>query len=196
MQILITGGAGYIGSHTIIDILENTNWEVISVDDYSTSNENAYARIENITGKKVKYYQVDLKNYDDLKKVMEQNDAVTGIIHFAAHKWVGDSVENPLKYYKNNVGGLVNVLNIQKEFNIPYFIFSSSCSVYGNIDELPVTENTKLNKAESPYAYTKQIGEQIITDFVHSEEDKKAISLRFDEAYSDIARLKINDPNN
>ena len=179
MQILVTGGAGYIGSHTIIDILENTDWEVISLDNYSTSNEDTYARIEKITGKKVKYYQVDLKNYKELESVLEKHQSISGIIHFAAHKWVGDSVEHPLKYYENNVGGLVNVLKAQKKFNIPYFIFSSSCSVYGNIDELPVTEKTKLNKAESPYAYTKQIGEKIISDFIHSQQHKKAISLRY-----------------
>jgi len=146
MQILITGGAGYIGSHTIIDIFENTNWEVISIDDYSTSSEDTYARVEHITGKKVRFHKVDIKNYNAIQEVVSQYDNIEGIIHFAAHKWVGDSVENPLKYYNNNIGGLVNILKIQKEQNIPNFIFSSSCSVYGNITELPVTENSKLNK--------------------------------------------------
>lgn len=178
MRILVTGGAGYIGSHTIIDIFENTNWDVVSIDDYSTSSEATYQRIENITGKKVAYHQIDIKNYELLKSTLA-SEKIDGIIHFAAHKWVGDSVENPLKYYQNNVGGLVNILKLQKELNIPYFIFSSSCSVYGNITQLPVTEETILNKTESPYAYTKQIGEQIISDFIHSEKDKKAISLRY-----------------
>ncbi len=179
MKILITGGAGYIGSHTIIDILENTDWEVISIDNYSTSTEKTYQRIEKITGKKIKYYNVDLKSIEATKKVFEDNKDFIGIIHFAAHKWVGDSVENPLKYYNNNVLGLINILTLQKEFNIPNLIFSSSCSVYGNIDELPVTENTRLNKAESPYAYTKQVGERIIEDFICTNKKIKAISLRY-----------------
>lgn len=179
MKILVTGGAGYIGSHTIIDIFENTDWEVVSIDDYSTSNQDSYQRIKNITGKEVDYYQLDLKNFQALKSVVEKIDNIDGIIHFAAHKWVGESVENPLKYYENNIGGLTNILKVQKECNIPYFIFSSSCSVYGNISELPVTENTFLSKAESPYAYTKQIGERIIADFIHAEKNKKAISLRY-----------------
>lgn len=179
MKILITGGAGYIGSHTIIDILENTNWEIISIDNYSTSSETTYQRIENITGKKITYYNVDLKDFESTKKVFEKNPDIKGIIHFAAHKWVGDSVENPLKYYNNNLIGLTNILSLQKEFNINYLIFSSSCSVYGNIDSLPVTENTKLNKAESPYAYTKQVGERIIEDFINANNHLKAISLRY-----------------
>lgn len=179
MKILITGGAGYIGSHTIIEILQHTNWEVVSIDNYATSSEETYARIEAITGKKVLSHTVDLKNYEELLKVVSLYNDIKGIIHFAAHKWVGDSVENPLKYYENNVGGLANILKVQTECHIPNFIFSSSCSVYGNITELPVTENSKLNVAESPYAYTKQIGERIITDYTNSQEGKKAISLRY-----------------
>lgn len=179
MKILITGGAGYIGSHTIIEILQHTNWEVVSIDNYATSSVETYARIEAITGKKVLSHTVDLKNYEELLKVVSLYNDIKGIIHFAAHKWVGDSVENPLKYYENNVGGLANILKVQTECHIPNFIFSSSCSVYGNITELPVTENSKLNVAESPYAYTKQIGERIITDYTNSQEGKKAISLRY-----------------
>lgn len=179
MRILVTGGAGYIGSHTIIEIFENTNWEVLSIDDYSTSNENTYERIEKITGKKVDFFEVDLKNYKALKNVVDKYKDIEGIIHFAAHKWVGDSVENPLKYYENNIGGLVNILKIQKENNIPNFIFSSSCSVYGNITELPVTENSRLNHPESPYAYTKQVGENIISDFMKANNNLKSISLRY-----------------
>ncbi|MCB0380169.1 MAG: UDP-glucose 4-epimerase GalE [Flavobacteriales bacterium] len=179
MKILITGGAGYIGSHTIIDILENTNWDVISIDNYSTSTETTYQRIEKITGKTIMFYNVDLKDIDATKKVFEENKDIKGIIHFAAHKWVGDSVENPLKYYNNNLIGLTNILTLQKEFNIKSLIFSSSCSVYGNIDTLPVTEKTQLNKAESPYAYTKQVGERIIEDFIYANNQLKAISLRY-----------------
>jgi len=179
MQILVTGGAGYIGSHTIIEILQNTDFEVISIDDYSTSSEATYQRIESITGKKISYHQIDLKNAEQLYQVINKYKNIVGIIHFAAHKWVGDSVENPLKYYQNNIGGLTNILKIQKTFNIPYFIFSSSCSVYGNIEQLPVTENSPLNKAESPYAATKQMGERVIEDFITANTNLKAISLRY-----------------
>ena len=179
MKIIVTGGAGYIGSHTIIEIFQHTDWEVVSIDDYSTSTAETYARIEAITGKKVLFHEVDIKNYEALLKVVQSYNDVKGIIHFAAHKWVGDSVENPIKYYKNNVGGLMNVLKVQTACDIPYFIFSSSCSVYGNITALPVTEKSAINKAESPYAYTKQIGERIIADYTHAKKGKQAISLRY-----------------
>lgn len=179
MKILVTGGAGYIGSHTIIELLENTEWEIVSIDDYSTSSEKTYSRIEKITGKQVEYFNVDIKDYSHLEKTIAKCGGIDGIIHFAAHKWVGDSVENPLKYYENNIGGLVNILKVQKQFNIPHFIFSSSCSVYGNIDVLPVTEENDLNKAESPYAQTKQMGEKVIEDFIHANNSLKAICLRY-----------------
>jgi len=179
MKILITGGAGYIGSHTIIEILENTNWEVISIDNYSSSSEKTYQRIERITGKKIKYYNVDLTNLSLTDKVFEENSDIAGIIHFAAFKSVPESVENPLLYYHNNLNSLINILKCQTKYNIPNLIFSSSCSVYGNLDELPVTENTPLNKPESPYAYTKQIGEKIVDDFIKINTTLKAISLRY-----------------
>ena len=179
MKILITGGAGYIGSHTIIEILENTNWEVISIDNYSSSSEKTYQRIEKITGKKIKYYNIDLTNLSLTEKVFEENAAIAGIIHFAAFKSVYESVENPLLYYHNNLNSLINILKCQQKYNIPSLIFSSSCSVYGNLNELPVTENTPLNKPESPYAYTKQIGEKIVDDFIKINSPLKAISLRY-----------------
>ncbi len=179
MKILVTGGAGYIGSHTIIELLQNTDWDIISIDDYSTSSEGTYSRVEEITGKKILFHQVDLKNYQELLRAVESYSDIVGIIHFAAHKWVGDSVENPLKYYENNLGGLANVLKMQTACNIPNFIFSSSCSVYGNITQLPVTEDSDLNLAESPYAYTKQAGERMISDYIKSQADKKAMSLRY-----------------
>ena len=179
MKILITGGAGYIGSHTIIEILENTNWEVIAVDNYSNSSEKTYQRIEKITGKKIKYYDIDLTDYALSEKVFQENKDIVGIIHFAAFKSVPESVEKPLLYYHNNLNSLINILKCQAKYNIPNLIFSSSCSVYGNLDELPVTENTPLNKPESPYSYTKQIGEKIVADFVKVNNNLKAISLRY-----------------
>ena len=179
MKILVTGGAGYIGSHTITEILKNTSWEVISVDSYATSSEDTYQRIEAITGKKITYYHLDLTDLTATEKILETHTDIAGIIHFAAHKWVGESVDNPLKYYNNNLTGLTTILQCQKKFNIPYLIFSSSCSVYGNITNLPVTEDTPMGKAESPYANTKQISEKIITDFTNSMSNTKAISLRY-----------------
>ena len=179
MKILITGGAGYIGSHTIIEILENTDWEVISVDNYANSSEATYKRIKEITNKQFQYYNVDLKDVEATKKVFEANPHISGIIHFAAFKAVPESVAKPLTYYDNNINSLINILSCQKEFNVSNLIFSSSCSVYGNVNELPVTEETLLEKAESPYAYTKQIGERIVDDFIMVNNNYKAISLRY-----------------
>lgn len=179
MKILITGGAGYIGSHTIIEILENTDWEVISIDNFSNSTKDTYQRIEKITGKTIKNYAIDLKDKEATKNVFIENQKIQGIIHFAAFKSVPESVENPLMYYDNNINSLLHILACQKEFNIPNLIFSSSCSVYGNIEKLPVTEETILNQPESPYAYTKQIGEQLVNDFIKVNPSLKAISLRY-----------------
>ncbi len=179
MKILITGGSGYIGSHTIIEILEKTNWEVIAIDNYSNSSEKTYQRIEKITGKKINYYNIDLTDLLRTEKVFHENKDIIGIIHFAAFKSVPESVEKPLLYYHNNLNSLINILKCQAKFNIPNLIFSSSCSVYGNLDELPVTESTTLNKPESPYAFTKQIGEKIVDDFIKVNNKLKAISLRY-----------------
>lgn len=179
MKILITGGAGYIGSHTIIEIFQNTDWEVISIDNYSNSSELSYQRIEDITGKKPTYFNLDLKDLEATEKVFSENKDIDGVIHFAAFKAVGESVEEPLMYYDNNLNSLANVLKCQEKFNIPNLIFSSSCSVYGNIDNLPVTENSILSKAESPYAYTKQIGEVMLQDFAKTNSLFKTIALRY-----------------
>jgi len=179
MKILVTGGAGYIGSHTIIEIVQNTDWEVISIDNFSNSSKDTYNRIQKITGKAIKHYNVDLKDLNSTEQVFRENTDIEGIIHFAAFKAVGESVENPLMYYDNNINSLNNILKCQEKFNIPNLIFSSSCSVYGNIDQLPVTENSQLSKSESPYAYTKQIGEVMVNDFIKVNANLKAISLRY-----------------
>ena len=179
MKILVTGGAGYIGSHTIIEIIENSDWEVISIDNYSNSSEETYARITEITGRDIQYYDVDLRNLSATECVFKENPDIKGIIHFAAFKAVGESVEKPLMYYDNNINTLTNILSCQAKFNVPSLIFSSSCSVYGNVEELPVTETSKLSKSESPYAYTKQIGEVMVDDFIKVNKDLKAISLRY-----------------
>jgi UDP-glucose 4-epimerase len=160
-KILVTGGCGYIGSHTIVDLLAN-GFDVISIDNFSRSSNYAVAAIEKITGKRIKNYEVDLKNFDDTLAVFQENPDIAGIIHFAAYKAVGESVQEPLFYYENNIGSLVNILKCVQEFDIPHLVFSSSCTVYGNPDASPVTENSDVKKAESPYGATKQMGEEIL----------------------------------
>lgn len=167
--ILVTGGCGYIGAHTIVDLIEN-GFNVISVDNLSRSSENSLAGIEKITGKKVKNYNIDLTNAQAAASIFTENPNITGVIHFAAYKAVGESVEMPLAYYENNIFSLVNLLKLSVKYNAKHFIFSSSCTVYGNPDAIPVTEQTPLQPAASPYGATKQMGESIIKDtaFVES----------------------------
>lgn len=163
-KILVTGGCGYIGSHTIVDLIEN-GFDVISVDNNTRSTPRILEGVEKITGKKIKNYKVDLCNYDDTFAIFQENTDITGIIHFAAYKAVGESVELPLMYFENNLSSLINLLKCVQEFHIPSFVFSSSCTVYGNPDSIPVTEETPMKTAESPYGLTKQMGEQIINEF-------------------------------
>ena len=166
-KILVTGGCGYIGAHTIIDLIEN-GFEVISVDDNSRSNPQILDGVERITGVKIKNYKVDLCDFDDTFAIFQENEDILGIIHFAAYKAVNESVEKPLMYFENNINSLINVLKCVQEFKIPWFVFSSSCTVYGNPDQIPVTELTPPKPAESPYGYTKQMGEQIVNEFSKS----------------------------
>lgn len=175
--ILVTGGCGYIGSHTIVDLIEN-GYDVISVDNNSRSKPEVLEGVEKITGKKIKNYRVDLCNFDDTFAIFQENANIEGIIHFAAFKSVGESVDKPLMYFENNINSLINLLKCVQEFNIPFFVFSSSCTVYGNPDEIPVTEKTPPKPAESPYGYTKQMGEQIINEFAKST-GIKCILLRY-----------------
>ncbi|HVT86662.1 MAG TPA: UDP-glucose 4-epimerase GalE [Chitinophagaceae bacterium] len=176
-KILVTGGCGYIGSHTLVDLVEN-GYEVISVDNNSRSDSRILDGVEKITGKKIKNYKVDLCNFDDLFAIFQENEDVIGIIHFAAYKSVGESVKNPLLYFENNLTSLINLLKCVKEFETPYFVFSSSCTVYGNPDHVPVTESTPPKAAESPYGYTKQMGEQIVNEFAKSS-GIQSILLRY-----------------
>jgi UDP-glucose 4-epimerase len=201
MNIIITGGAGYIGSHTIIELQEQLKANCISLDDYSTSEENNYDRIKDITGIKPLFYKINLSDSDKVKTIYPKLNNIIGIIHFAAHKWVNESVENPIKYYHNNLNALINILRLQKALNIPYLIFSSSCSVYGNVKTYPVTEETPLLKPESPYAATKQMSEQIIEDFIKANPQHKAISLRYFNPVGahmsgKIGEIQYNNPNN
>jgi UDP-glucose 4-epimerase len=198
-KILVTGGCGFIGSHTIVDLIEN-GYTVISVDNNSRSNPNILDGVERITGKKVKNYKVDLCNFDDTYAIFQENTDIAGIIHFAAYKAVGESVEKPLMYFENNLNSLINLLKCVQEFEIPYFVFSSSCTVYGNPDVIPVTELTPPKPAESPYGYTKQMGEQIINEFAKSA-GTNCILLRYFNPVGahpsiQIGELPVGKPQN
>ena len=177
-KILVTGGAGYIGSHTIIDLIEN-GYEVHSLDNLSNADEYAFEAIEKITRQRIPNAKVDLRDKAALKDFFLQHHDFDGIIHFAALKSVEESVEKPLLYYENNVNGMVHLLEMVKEYGIRHFIFSSSCTVYGNADELPVTEETPIQEAESPYGLTKQVCELILKDFSKHHPDHQVISLRY-----------------
>jgi len=177
--IIVTGGAGYIGSHTIIELLENTNLNVISIDNFSNAAEITFDRIEEVTGKRVKNYEVDLCDRSSTEEIFKKEKNIVGIIHFAAFKSVPESVENPYKYYYNNINSLLNLLECCNAFKVRDFIFSSSCSVYGNIQQLPVKEDTPLGKAESPYAHTKQIGEEILRNYTSIHPELRVIVLRY-----------------
>ena len=162
-KILVTGGCGYIGVHTIVDLLQN-GFDVISIDNNSRSKADILLAAEKITGKKIRNYPVDLCNLADTQAVFQENEDIEGIIHFAAYKAVGESCEEPLLYYTNNIASLVNILKCAAEFDVPHFVFSSSCTVYGNPDVIPVTELTPQKPAESPYGATKQMGEVMVAD--------------------------------
>lgn len=198
-KILVTGGCGYIGSHTIVDLIEN-GYDVISVDNNSRSDASILEGVERITGKKVKNYKVDLCNFDDTYAVFQENTDIEGIIHFAAYKAVGESVERPIMYYENNLNSLLNVIKCVRDFEIPYFVFSSSCTVYGNPDSIPVTEQTPTKPAESPYGATKQMGEKILSDFA-AVFNTQVIALRYFNPVGahpsiEIGELPIGRPQN
>lgn len=176
-KILVTGGGGYIGSHTIVDLIEN-NFEVICIDNFSRSFPSSLEGIEKITGKEVKNYRIDLCDLAAVQKVFDEHKDIAGVIHFAAYKAVPESVEKPLLYYRNNMNSLINILDCCKENRIQNFVFSSSCSVYGNPDSLPVTENTPLKKAECAYAASKQMGEVVLEDTANAF-NIPSIALRY-----------------
>ncbi|RYY41747.1 MAG: UDP-glucose 4-epimerase GalE [Chitinophagaceae bacterium] len=198
-KILVTGGCGYIGSHTVVDLIEN-GYEVLCVDNNVRSNAAILDGVERITGKQVKNYKVDLCSFDDTFAIFQENRDIQGIIHFAAFKAVGESVEKPLMYYENNMTSLINLLKCVQEFSVPWFVFSSSCTVYGNPDEQLVTEQTPQKPAESPYGATKQMGERILTDFQNSS-STKCILLRYFNPVgahpsNQIGELPIGRPQN
>ncbi|MEI8279852.1 MAG: UDP-glucose 4-epimerase GalE [Bacteroidota bacterium] len=177
-KILVTGGCGYIGGHTIVDLIEN-GFDVISVDDLSRGYMDMLRGIERIVGRPVKNYRVDLCNLEDTQAIFIENPDLVGIIHFAAYKSVPESVKEPLKYFRNNINSLVNLLQCVEEYEVPNFVFSSSCSVYGNATDLPVEETAPLAEPQSPYARTKQIGEAMCRDFLSQYKDANISLLRY-----------------
>jgi UDP-glucose 4-epimerase len=176
-KILVTGGCGYIGIHTIVDLIEN-GYDVISVDNNSRSNPAILKNAEKLTGKTIRNYVIDLCDFAATETIFLENPDVDGIIHFAAYKAVGESVEEPLRYFENNMFSLINILKCARLYKVPHFVFSSSCTVYGNPDVIPVTEETGQKPAESPYGATKQMGEVMVTD-VSKTTGLKSILLRY-----------------
>lgn len=177
-KILVTGGTGYIGSHTTVELIE-AGYKPVIIDNLSNSSIDVLSNIEKITGVKVEFENFDISDYDALDAFFEKHQDISAIIHFAAYKAVGESVQKPLKYYKNNLVTLINLLDCQLKYHVDNIVFSSSCTVYGQPDKLPVTEKTPKQEAESPYGNTKQINEEILIDAIHANKDLKGIALRY-----------------
>ncbi len=177
-KIIVTGGAGYIGSHTCVALIES-GFDVVVFDNLSNSNSASLDGVARITGTRPEFVMVDCTDSVALRAAFAAHSDAVGVIHFAALKAVGESVANPLLYYRNNLGGLINVLDLMREFDIPNIVFSSSATVYGVPDTLPVTEQTPLQPATSPYGQTKVMGENIIRDTVHAYPQMRAILLRY-----------------
>ena len=177
-KILVTGGTGYIGSHTTVELIEQ-GFEPIIIDNLYNSEAIVVDRIQKITGVKPHLEVFDLCDREKLDRFIQKNNDILAVIHFAAYKAVGESVHKPLEYYRNNLLSLINLLDVMKRHGIPSLVFSSSCTVYGQPEKLPVTEDAPLQPATSPYGNTKQIGESIIRDTTVSDKNLKAISLRY-----------------
>lgn len=199
MKVLVTGGLGFIGSHTVVE-LQNEGYEVVIIDDLSNSSENVLKGIEKITGKLPLFEKIDLREKAAVQDFFKKHDDVTGVIHFAASKAVGESVENPLLYYENNIGTLVYLLQQLQQKPEASFIFSSSCTVYGQAEKMPITEDAPVQAAMSPYGNTKQIGEEIITDTAKVT-NISAILLRYfnpvgAHSSAEIGELPLGVPQN
>lgn len=177
-RILVTGGAGYIGSHTAVE-LQNAGYEVIIIDNLSNSTTDSIDGIERITGIRPAFEKVDCNNIEDLKMVFSKYEGIKGIIHFAASKAVGESVQKPILYYRNNIDSLLNLLELMPTYKVDGFVFSSSCTVYGEPDKNPIDESAPIKTAASPYGKTKQIDEGIIVDYINSGAPIKSIILRY-----------------
>ena len=199
-QILVTGGTGFIGSHTSVELLEK-GYDIIIADSLINSEITVLEGIKEITGQLPIFEKIDLADRDKTRALFKKYNQIEAVIHFAAYKAVGESVEEPLMYYRNNLNSLMNVMEAMQENNVHNLVFSSSCTVYGQPEHLPVTEQTPIVKANSPYGNTKQISEEIIADFVKVATSIKAIALRYFNpigAHSSalIGELPIGIPNN
>lgn len=177
-SILVTGGTGYIGSHTVVELIQK-GYEVVIIDNLANSRIEVLNNIKKITGIKPNFEKLDLCNFNDLDLFFKRYSSLSAIIHFAAYKAVGESVEKPVKYYENNILSLINLIKGMTEYSIPNIVFSSSCTVYGQPDVLPVTESAAIKKAESPYGNTKQIDEEILEDCIKVNNNLHCISLRY-----------------
>lgn len=199
-KILVTGGAGFIGSHTVVELI-NSGYDVVIVDNFSNSNPGSIDGIERIVGRRPILVEADCSNYSQMHELFKNHGNIEGIIHFAAYKAVGESVENPLSYYRNNILSIINLLSLLGDFGGKHFVFSSSCTVYGQPDVLPVTELSPLKPAMSPYGNTKKIGEDIIKDTVFANPNISAIALRYFNPIgahpsAEIGELPLGKPDN
>lgn len=176
--ILVTGGTGYIGSHTAVELLEE-GMDVVIVDNLENSRKEVLDGIREITGKEPRFVEMDLRDKQSTFRVFEENPDLEAVIHFAAYKAVGESVEKPVEYYENNLGSLLNLLSAMREYSVQGIVFSSSCTVYGQPEKIPVGENAPVQAATSPYGNTKQISEEILRDAVHARDDLKVVALRY-----------------
>jgi UDP-glucose 4-epimerase len=198
-KILITGGAGYIGSHTAVELV-NAGYEPIIIDNFSNSEKSTLAGLEEILAKKIKCYEEDCNDKSAVEQIFKENQ-LEGVIHFAAYKAVGESTQVPLNYYKNNIDSLLVILECMAKYGVKDLVFSSSCTVYGQPDVLPVTESTPRKEAESPYGNTKKICEDILHDYVKSKAGVRIISLRYFNPVgahpsSALGELPLGTPNN
>jgi UDP-glucose 4-epimerase len=198
--ILVTGGTGYIGSHTVVELMDE-GMEVVVVDNLANSNREVLEGIERITGKKPEFEEMDLRDRQATFAVFEKYPQIEAVIHFAAFKAVGESVEKPLDYYENNLLSMIHLLAAMKRYGVSHMVFSSSCTVYGEPDSLPVTEEAPIKKANSPYGNTKQICEEIMQDTQASSPDLRMISLRYFNPIgahpsAEIGELPTGVPNN
>lgn len=199
-KILVTGGTGYIGSHTVVE-LQAAGYEVVIIDNLSNSNAGVIDGIERISGIRPVFVEGDCTDINTLRKLFDENPGITGIINFAASKAVGESVEKPLLYYRNNLNTLMNLLDLMPQYGVKGIVFSSSCTVYGEPDQNPIDESAPIKVATSPYGNTKQISEEIIKDFVHSGAPIKSILLRYFNPVgahpsAEIGELPIGVPQN
>jgi UDP-glucose 4-epimerase len=177
-KVIVTGGAGYIGSHTVVNLIEQGH-DVVCIDNFFNSHQVMWRHLEELVGRSVPQYNIDLTDVAAVDKVFAEHSDADAVIHFAARIYVGESVEKPITYFRQNINSMLNVLEAMAKHGQRAFIFSSSCSIYGNAEELPVTEETPFGVAESPYARTKQMVEHIVTDFVRANPEVHGIILRY-----------------